>query len=688
MHNLGRYQIIEPIGSGAMGTVFKARDPMMGREVAIKTIHTHAIQGPQSAEFRQRFFREAQAAGRLAHPGIVTMYDVLEHEGTPFLVMEYVAGRTLQSILQTGERLDLHRSCELAIQIADALGYAHQNGVIHRDVKPANILLTADGRVKIADFGVAKLLDAQVTTTGQLLGTPAFMAPEQFTGLPLDARADLFAAGVVLYWMTTGDKPFTGDSLVAVQYKVVHTDPISPSKLNPAIGKELDAVITKSIAKNPQERYQTGEALASDLRTLTIGRSTLVQGALFTDDSKTLDITLPIASASTATKRIPATQIQVVTSTPVDTASTKAVELATPKSRLDETRVKMFFATLIVAIIVTGAVQIARLLQNKTAPQTAGVTATPSGDSATKTPSTRNAAKQSATAQARKDAATPPPPAPALPGDEITLALTAKDRTGVVFSTEGQPSQALTMKPGDTITLKGKKEATLSTSNGGALLATLNGKPITFGNEARGGMWVITPDGVDTARSSIGGDPNSRRPTGKKDDLIPGKTFPGFIDMSGIAKAAADAAAMGERGGGRNQLVSSNRQRELAQNPTSVRLLITSASIPEFLTLMVRVDGQLLYRRDASAPAPEGPGRGARRGSPDSPPGPNGAPLAEERLLPPGPHKIQVSVSAGTGAGFSENRELTETLAPSTRRTLNIKFGAPRGPERVVITLQ
>jgi serine/threonine-protein kinase len=217
MQSFGRYEIIEQLGQGSMGTVYRARDPIMDRDVAIKRIVVHAVEGPEAAEFRERFFREARAAGRLTHPGIVTVFDVSEHDGTPFLVMEYVPGRTLQSILLSGERMDLNRVRDLGAQLAGALAYAHENGVIHRDIKPANILVTNDGRIKIADFGVAKLIESQLTVSGRLLGTPAFMAPEQFTGMPIDRRADLFAAGVVLYLMATGEKPFAGDTVLGVQ---------------------------------------------------------------------------------------------------------------------------------------------------------------------------------------------------------------------------------------------------------------------------------------------------------------------------------------------------------------------------------------------------------------------------------------------------------------------------------------
>ena len=203
---IGRYEIIEELGRGAMGSVFKAKDPAVGRIVAVKTIHSAALSGNQSQEYRERFYREARASGALAHPGIVPVFDVGEHDNAPFLVMEYVDGRTLADALKNGERFTLDRVCEIGQQIAEALGYAHRQGVIHRDIKPANILLTSrqvygSERPRIMDFGIAKLAASEITTTGQLLGTPAYMPPEQFTGTPIDGRADLFSLGVILYTM-------------------------------------------------------------------------------------------------------------------------------------------------------------------------------------------------------------------------------------------------------------------------------------------------------------------------------------------------------------------------------------------------------------------------------------------------------------------------------------------------------
>jgi len=261
---------LEELGHGAMGAVYRAKDPAMDRVVAVKTILSVALASTQENEFRERFYREARAAGGLAHPGIVPIFDVGEQEGVPYLVMEFINGRTLDDVVKKGERMSVERVCEIGQKIAEALGYAHQHGVVHRDIKPANILLTSKEaygieRPKIADFGVAKIAEGRTTMTGQLLGTPAFMPPEQFTGGPIDGRADIFSLGVVLYWMATGEQAFPGESLTAVSYKVVHTEPVPPRKLNPWLPAELERVIMKCLAKSPDDRYQTGEELAEHL---------------------------------------------------------------------------------------------------------------------------------------------------------------------------------------------------------------------------------------------------------------------------------------------------------------------------------------------------------------------------------------------------------------------------------------
>ena len=300
---IGRYEIVEELGRGAMGSVFKARDPAVGRIVALKTIHTTALEGAQSEEYRTRFYREARASGVLAHPGIVPVFDVGDDAGVPFLVMEFVEGRNLADVIKKGERYTLDRASEIVQQIAEALGYAHRQGVIHRDIKPANILMTSKAvygseRPRITDFGIAKLASSDITTTGQLLGTPSFMPPEQFTGSPIDGRADLFSLGVILYSLATGEQPFPGETMTAVSYKVVYTEPIPPAKLNPAIPARFEALILKSLAKSPSDRFQTGEEMAQELASMRMGSGTTISpSANFAPPQANSDVTLGPGSA-------------------------------------------------------------------------------------------------------------------------------------------------------------------------------------------------------------------------------------------------------------------------------------------------------------------------------------------------------------------------------------------------------
>jgi serine/threonine protein kinase len=326
---IGRYEIIEEKGRGAMGAVYIARDPAMDRIVALKTIHSLALSGPQAEEFRERFYREARAAGGLSHPGIVTIFDVGDQDGVPYLVMEFIEGRTLAETAKNGQRFTFEKVCEIGQQIAEALAYAHKHGVIHRDIKPANILLTSQEkygveRPKITDFGVAKLGAAQLTSTGQILGSPAFMPPEQFTGAPIDGRSDLFSLGVILYWMATGEYAFPGESITAVSYKVVNTEPIAPRKLNPAVPSAFDQIILKCLAKAPSDRYASGDELAHDLAALRAGRTAAelqapVPISVPANSSTGMDVTLdshPIVSPVTQPAQQSAAALVAATATP------------------------------------------------------------------------------------------------------------------------------------------------------------------------------------------------------------------------------------------------------------------------------------------------------------------------------------------------------------------------------------
>ncbi len=267
----GRYELQSELGRGAMGIVYKARDPQINRMVAVKTISLAGHAPVEESEYRARFIREAEAAGRISHPGIVTIFDVGEDAKTrnPYLVMEFVGGESLESLLSRGDhKLPVERALQLAIELAEALDCAHSQGVVHRDLKPANILLTEDGHAKIADFGVAKLNLANHTLAGRALGTPAYMSPEQLNGEAVDGRSDLFSLGVILYTALTGYRPFQGNSAVTVSFKVVNRDPLPPTVLDTELPEGLDNIIVRAMAKDPAERYQRGSEMAADLRNL------------------------------------------------------------------------------------------------------------------------------------------------------------------------------------------------------------------------------------------------------------------------------------------------------------------------------------------------------------------------------------------------------------------------------------
>ena len=266
----GRYEVVGELGRGAMGVVYKARDPQIDRLVAVKTVSLWGQEPDAEKEFRLRFMNEAQAAGRLHHSGIVAVFDVGENPENqdPYIVLEYVAGEALNKVLSREKKLPLPTALQLAAEVADALEYAHAQGVVHRDIKPANILITRDGRAKIADFGIAKLNLAHFTLPGRVLGTPAYMAPEQLSGEGSDGRSDLFSLGVILYAMVTGHSPFQGNSATTVCFKVANREPIAASALDMALPPQLDVVISRAMAKEPEERYQRGAEFAEDLRQL------------------------------------------------------------------------------------------------------------------------------------------------------------------------------------------------------------------------------------------------------------------------------------------------------------------------------------------------------------------------------------------------------------------------------------
>ncbi|MGD2029580.1 MAG: serine/threonine-protein kinase [Desulfobacterales bacterium] len=269
----GRYEIIKELGKGGMGLVYQAHDPQIDRQVALKVLRVDRV---VNEEFVSRFFKEAKFIGRLSHPNIVTVYDVGRDHGTIYIAMEYLQGKPLNEVIRSG-RLRVETIIDIALQVANALGYAHNKGIVHRDIKPSNIILTDEGHVKLTDFGIARAEDqnaAQQTQTGVILGTPFYMSPEQVMGKRVDGRSDLFSLGVILYELIVCQKPFKGDHFTAIFRAITDHTPVAPLKIDASIPQSLSDLIMRTLSKNPDTRFQTGNEMEEALKTcLQIKRS-------------------------------------------------------------------------------------------------------------------------------------------------------------------------------------------------------------------------------------------------------------------------------------------------------------------------------------------------------------------------------------------------------------------------------
>lgn len=262
---IGRYEIRGVIGRGGMGIVYLAWDPLIGREVALKRLILKEFSEAQAEEIRERFKREAHAAGRLNHPFITTVFDVFEQDGEGYIAMEYVRGGSLDRMLSKDALLPLPEVAKIISAIAQALDHAHDRGIIHRDIKPCNILVPESGGVKITDFGIARIEDSRMTREGAMLGSPSYMSPEQILGREIDRRSDIFSLGVILYIMLTGEKPFPGDSLATLSYRIVQENPTPPSQLVPGLDPSLNQIAARALAKNPEQRFQRAGELDAAL---------------------------------------------------------------------------------------------------------------------------------------------------------------------------------------------------------------------------------------------------------------------------------------------------------------------------------------------------------------------------------------------------------------------------------------
>lgn len=266
LSQLGRFKITGILGQGAMGTVYRAHDPLLDRTVAIKTVGCAGMSRDEAAVFEERFFREARSAGRLNHKNIVTIHDVGRSDDLAYIAMEYLSGQSLREVLDSSVALTVDRSADIAAQIADGLEFAHANGVVHRDIKPANIMVFDNGSVKIADFGVAQMSSGAETVAGVSFGSPKYMSPEQVAGQKADGRSDIFSLGAVFYEMLVGRPPFVGDDLDAVLYQVLNGAPPLPSTFIPNLSRGFDRIVARALAKDPEKRFQHAAEMAAALR--------------------------------------------------------------------------------------------------------------------------------------------------------------------------------------------------------------------------------------------------------------------------------------------------------------------------------------------------------------------------------------------------------------------------------------
>jgi serine/threonine protein kinase len=265
---LGRYEVEKELGKGAMGIVYLGKDPKIGRVVAIKTMAlSQEFEADELKDVKERFFREAETAGRLTHPNIVTIFDAGEEHDLAFIAMEFLKGKDLTPYIKPETLLPLDKVLSIVARVADALAYAHKNNVVHRDVKPANIMCDLESdSVKVTDFGIARITDSSKTKTGMVLGTPSYMSPEQLAGKKIEGRSDLFSLGVTLYQLACGKLPFSGDSMAQLMFKIANEPHPDILTIRPDVPDCLVAIINRALAKNPEERFQTGEEMAKAIR--------------------------------------------------------------------------------------------------------------------------------------------------------------------------------------------------------------------------------------------------------------------------------------------------------------------------------------------------------------------------------------------------------------------------------------
>jgi serine/threonine protein kinase len=325
LKTLGRYNIERVLGKGAMGVVYEGLDPRLGRRVAIKTILKSHLDDNTAKDFARRFVREAQAVARLNHPNIVQVYDFGEEGNIAYLVMEFVRGKELKNFFDANERFDLKKAVRIMCELLDALEFAHHVGIVHRDIKPANVMLDHQARTKLTDFGVARVQDTDKTSVertqaGTMVGTPAYMSPEQITGATIDRRTDVFSAGIILYQFLTGEKPFTGGGAWTIAKKIIQEDPPLPSSINTSVTPLFDTVVNKALAKSQDARYQSAKDFSVALKRA-------LEGKPEEDDSDKTIVGTIIAPATPAPRPAPKAETTRSGTSSGTTSSSQEVEL-------------------------------------------------------------------------------------------------------------------------------------------------------------------------------------------------------------------------------------------------------------------------------------------------------------------------------------------------------------------------
>ena len=267
--SFGRYQVLGVLGRGSMGVVYKAKDPVIGRLLAVKSVpETLGLDTGKKQEYIKRLLQEAKAAGNLQHPNIVTIFDAGETELGPFIAMEYLDGVTLKEVLTTGKKLSIPQLVELVRQVGEGLDYVHQRSIVHRDIKPANLMIVENNLIKIMDLGIARLPFSDLTREGRLVGSPSYMSPEQLQGESLDGRSDLFSLAIVVYQAATGKKPFPGQNIQEICWRIIHDEWVPATEVEPTLPKEFDSLLAKALSKDREKRFQTGRELFEAIRKL------------------------------------------------------------------------------------------------------------------------------------------------------------------------------------------------------------------------------------------------------------------------------------------------------------------------------------------------------------------------------------------------------------------------------------